>query len=92
VPRIEATLARLGGRLVGFWWTLGEVDSMILIELPDAAALTAFKAFAASLGGFHTFRVVPLLSDELAIQALGQAATLRRLPERGRGVVEGRVP
>ncbi len=75
-PKIEATLANLGGRLIGFWWANEEFDSLLLLELPDEGALAAFRTFAMSLGGIASLRAVPLLSDEAGIAAIARARGL----------------
>lgn len=75
-PKIEGVLSRLGGRLINFWWASGEFDSLLLVELPDAAALSTFKTFAASLGGISSLRAVPLLSDEEGVAAVARASLL----------------
>lgn len=76
-PKIEATLSGLGGHLIGFWWASAAFDSLLLAELPDTAALAAFRTFATSLGGIHTFEAMPLLSDEEGVAAIARAAGLR---------------
>lgn len=75
-PKIEATLATLGGRLIGFWWATAEFDSLLLAELPDASALAAFRVFAMSLGGIASLRAVPLLTDEAGLAAIARAGKL----------------
>ncbi len=75
-PKIEATLAGLAGRLIGFWWAGASFDSLLLAELPDDSALAAFRTFAMSLGGIDSLRAVPLLSDEAGIAAIARAGTL----------------
>lgn len=75
-PKVEAVLSSLGGRLIGFWWASAEFDSLLLAELPDAAALAAFRTFAASLGGIHSLRAVALLSDEEGVAAIARAGSL----------------
>lgn len=56
-------LAGLGGRLISFWWGSAAFDSLLLVELPDATALAAFRTFATSLGGIDSLKAVSLLSD-----------------------------
>lgn len=76
--KIAATLADLGGRLVGFWWANADFDSFLLVELPDAAALTSFRAFVSSLGGVERMRATGLISDDEGVAAVGRAASLGR--------------
>jgi uncharacterized protein with GYD domain len=77
-PKIESTLSALGGHLIGFWWASAEFDSLLLADLPDGAALAAFRTFATSLGGIHSFQAVPLLSDEAGVAAIARAGALRQ--------------
>lgn len=72
-PKIEALLTNLRGRLIGFWWANAGFDSLLLVELPDAAALLTFRAYAASMGGIDTVRAVPLLSDQEGVAAMARA-------------------
>ncbi|MDD5367781.1 MAG: GYD domain-containing protein [Anaerolineaceae bacterium] len=75
-PKIEAMLSGLGGRLISFWWANAAFDSLLLIELPDSAALASFRAFAASLGGIQSLQATPLLSDKEGLAAITRAGAL----------------
>ena len=62
----------LGGDLVGFYFTFGEWDALILVALPgdiDAMAV----AMADVAGGVGATKITPLYSMEEAVEAMKKA-------------------
>ncbi len=74
-PQAAAIMEKLGGRLVDFWFTFGEWDAVILVELPDdrTAMAVALADVAGDVGGT---RVTPLYAMDEAVEAMRIAATI----------------
>ena len=74
-PQAAAILEKLGGSLVDFYFTFGEWDAVILVELESdlQAMAVAMADVAGSVG--HT-QVTPLYSMDEAVEAMRIAGTI----------------
>jgi uncharacterized protein with GYD domain len=66
----------LGGRLLGFWFALGEFDGVYIAELPDNTAATALAMTAAGAGAMSRFETTPLLGMDEAQEAMRRAGAV----------------
>jgi len=48
-----------------FYWTMGAVDVVVILDAPDDAAVTAFSMSVASLGNVRTQTMRAFTRDEL---------------------------
>ena len=62
-----------GGRLVSFYWILGEYDGMVIFSAPDAEAAAAVGAAVSASGRVSRTRTAALLTTEEARRALERA-------------------
>ena len=70
---VEAT----GGRLVAFYHSYGEYHAAVITEDPDDDAMGAAAAWAAdSAGHLKTYKLIPLLTVEEAMEGLRKAGEL----------------
>lgn len=69
----DATEA-LGGKLVGFWWALGEFDGVAVIEAPDNTTAAALSILVGGSGALSKFETTALLTMDEGLEALGKAA------------------
>ena len=70
---IRPVVAKLGGKLEGFWFCFGEYDVVGISELPDNVSAAAF-AFAVSQGGkVKALKTTPLMTAGEAVKALKKA-------------------
>ena len=73
VSAIAPVVEKLGGKLVGMWFSFGEYDVVGIAEMPDNVSAAAF-AFAISQGGkLRSAKTTPLLTSAEAIKALKKA-------------------
>ena len=68
-PQASAIMEKLGGKLLDFWFTFGEWDAVLIVELEsDVHAMAVAMADVA--GKVGSTKVTPLYSMEEAITAM----------------------
>jgi uncharacterized protein with GYD domain len=68
----------MGGKIEAFYWaTGGEHNGVGVVELPDAATLTAFSTIAQATGAFDVAATTELISSSELDQALAKTITYR---------------
>jgi uncharacterized protein with GYD domain len=68
-----ATAESLGCKLHGFWWALGDMDGVFVLEAPDTAAVVALSMAVGASGQISTENTALLDMDE-AQEAMRRAA------------------
>lgn len=81
--RIRGLVEKHGGRLIGFYYTLGEYDAMTIIEAPSETAITAIILGALSGGHIRSSKTSTLLSAKDAAEAMRQAGGTPFTPTGG---------
>ena len=74
---LGAVLEKLGGRVDHFWFSVGDFDAFVIVELPDNISAAAVQFAGLAGGGFKSLRTTPLLSVEAAMEAMKKAGELR---------------
>jgi uncharacterized protein with GYD domain len=77
--RIEAAkqaLGSMGGSLEAFYFSYGEQDFYIIVDLPDGVSTTAVT-LAGNVSGAFSIRGVPLLSAEELDEAVKKSVDFR---------------
>ena len=74
-PQAAEIMQRLGGRLVDFYFTFGQWDAVILVELQDDVQALAV-ALADVAGGVGETLVTPLLTMDDAVAAMNIANSI----------------
>ena len=69
----RAVVEKLGGKLHGFWYGLGEHDGYVLIEAPDNVAAAAFSVGISAGGSLRSANTTVLFTVEEAIEMLKEA-------------------
>jgi uncharacterized protein with GYD domain len=69
VPVIE----RLGAKLIGMWFSLGEFDGWFMIEAPDNSVAVALAMALGASGGFSKVETTALLTMDEALEAMRTA-------------------
>jgi uncharacterized protein with GYD domain len=73
IETVSKAVEKLGGRVVGGWFSFGEYDIVLISELPDNVSAAAF-AIAASAGGALKANITtPLLSPDEMLQMFSKA-------------------
>ena len=64
----------LGGKLVGFWFALGEFDGVFLLDAPDNATAVALAMAVGAGGALSNLETTVLLDMDEAQEAMRKAA------------------
>jgi uncharacterized protein with GYD domain len=70
---IAKALKKFGGKLHGGWFSFGEYDVVLVMELPDNVTAAAFAVAAEAGGALRAGRTTPLLSAREMGQMLRKA-------------------
>jgi uncharacterized protein with GYD domain len=73
---LDAMAKGLGGRIESFYFALGDIDAIVIADLPDMAAATAI-AVAVNQSGAARVRTTVLLSAEEMDQAAKRPVNYR---------------
>jgi len=74
---LRPVVEQLGGKIEGFWFSLGGYDAIVILELPDNVSAEALQIAGVAGGGFKVLRTIPLLTVIEAMQAMEKAGALR---------------
>ena len=80
---ISATIAKLGGKVEGFWLSFGDFDVVLIVQMPNEQAMAAFSMAAAAGGAVRSVKSTLLLSWEEGMLALRQAGQIGYRPPGG---------
>jgi len=73
---VSKTFKALGGKLEAMYYTFGEYDAMVIVDLPDNVSAAAISLAAASSGLVRT-KTTPLLTIEETDKALARSVSYR---------------
>jgi uncharacterized protein with GYD domain len=68
-----ALVEAFGGKLLCYYFALGEYDGLGICEFPDAGSVVAFSMKASSSGAFARFETTALLTAQEAEAAMKRA-------------------
>jgi len=71
---VTQVVASLGGLVHSLDYTIGEADLVLLLEMPDDAAMAAFAELSSSQDKLKVVRVSPLITPDDASNALQKVA------------------
>ncbi len=57
---------KAGGRIIGFWWTLGQYDGFVVHETPDEETATRLLLSVGILGNVRTTTMRAFSEEEMA--------------------------
>jgi uncharacterized protein with GYD domain len=80
---IRPVVERLGGKVQGFWWSFGEYDAVVIVQMPDNVSAAAFSIAASASGGLKAAKTTPLISIEEGVGAMRMAAEAAYRPPGG---------
>jgi len=72
----RAPFEKLGGKLEGFWFALGDYDVVLVAQMPDTVSVAAVAMVASQTGQFKAYKTTPLLTAQEAMQAMKKAGTV----------------
>jgi len=73
---VKAGVKALGGKLESMYYSFGEQDAVVIVDLPDNAAAASLSAAVTASGLVH-IRTTPLMSIEEMDKALAKKAKYR---------------
>jgi uncharacterized protein with GYD domain len=71
---IRGILQRTDGRLIGFWYSFGDQDAVLIFEAPNEKAAAAAVLTGISGGHIRSSKTTQLLHPKDAVEAMSQAA------------------
>jgi uncharacterized protein with GYD domain len=71
---IRPVIEKLGGSLDGAWFTFGDYDLVLIVQMPDNVSAAAFSLAAAAGGALRTIKTTPLLEITEGLGAMKLAA------------------
>ena len=72
-PAVRSFVEKLGGTLIGFWFSPGEFDALEIYQVPDDITAAAFSFAVSQTGRFKAVKTTPLLTSEEALVAMNKA-------------------
>jgi uncharacterized protein with GYD domain len=79
-PVVSKLVAKVGGKLVGSWFSFGDYDAVIIVEGGDNVSAAALSMAVSASGAFKAFKTTPLLGIEEGMAAMKKAGTLGYKP------------
>ncbi|MEZ4864203.1 MAG: GYD domain-containing protein [Caldilineaceae bacterium] len=77
--RVGAAAAKLGGKVLHIWYSLGEYDLTAVLEYPDNVSVAASSIMILAGGALKSGKTTPLMTIEEGLEAMrraGEAAGL----------------
>lgn len=71
---VEQSVKALGGRVEAFYFSFGDADSLVIVDVPDNITAAALS-FAVNASGAVTLKTTPLLTPEEVDQAAKKSVT-----------------
>jgi uncharacterized protein with GYD domain len=73
VEALRPTIEDLGGRIENAWYSFGEFDITLIVQMPDNVSAAALSIELASSGALKNVKTTPLLTATEAIEAMRRA-------------------
>ena len=73
VAAVGKVIQKLGGKVVGGWFSFGEYDLVLIYELPDNVSAAAFSIAASAGGALKANKTTPLFGAEETLQIFRSA-------------------
>jgi uncharacterized protein with GYD domain len=86
--RIEAvrpTIEKLGGKIENAFFTFGDYDVVLIVQMPTNVDVTAIAMAFAAGGACKSVKATPLLTIDEAVEAMKKAAGSRYRPATATG-------
>lgn len=74
VDAIRPAIEKLGGSVEGAWFSFGDYDVVLIMQMPDNSSAASFALAVAAGGAFKSHKTTPLLSMDEAVQAMIRAS------------------
>jgi uncharacterized protein with GYD domain len=71
---IAPMVEKLGGRLESYWYSFGDYDSVVIVQVPDNVTAAALSLAASAAGALKGIKTTPLMTSEEGMEAMRKAA------------------
>jgi uncharacterized protein with GYD domain len=71
---VRPMIEKMGGKLIGLWFSYGDRDIVAIAEAPDGVTAVALGMAVSKSGAMRSYRTTPLLSSAEAMQAMRKAS------------------
>ncbi len=72
---VRKPIEKLGGKLQSAWFTFGDYDVAVILDMPDNVSAAAMALAFAGGGACKSVKTTPLLSPAEALEALKKAGS-----------------
>lgn len=73
---VDAAVKSVGGKVEAFYYTFGQRDAIVIVDVPDSVSVLALS-LAVSASGSVAFKTTPLISVEEVDQAAKKTVSYR---------------
>lgn len=73
---IRPAIEKLGGKLIGYWFTFGDSDAIVIVQLPDNVSAAAASLAATSGGAVKSLKTICLMSVDESMEAMRKAGSV----------------
>ena len=80
---VKNLVEKLGGKLLAFYYTYGEYDGFLIVDMPDNVSTLATVMTAFSGGGTAKLKTTVIITVEEAMAAMKKSAGLRLEQPKG---------
>ena len=74
VEKVRGSIEQLGGKVVDAYYTFGEYDILVIMDMPDNVSASAFALAVAAGGAAKAAKTTPLMSIDEGIEAMRKGA------------------
>jgi uncharacterized protein with GYD domain len=72
---VRKAIEKLGGKLEGFWFSFGDYDAALVVQMPDNVSAAALSLAAGAGGACKGIKTTPLISIEEGMEAMKKASS-----------------
>jgi len=73
VEAIRPSIEKLGGKIEGAWFTFGDYDIIVVVQMPDNVSAAGIAMAFAAGGACKSVKTTPLLTVEEGVEAMKKA-------------------
>jgi len=73
VEAIRPSIEKLGGKIEGAWFTFGDYDIVVVVQMPDNVSAAGIAMAFAAGGACKSVKTTPLLTVEEGVKAMKKA-------------------
>ena len=73
VEAVQPSIEKLGGKIEGAWFTFGDYDIIVVVQMPDNVSAAGIAMAFAAGGACKSVKTTPLLTVEEGVEAMKKA-------------------